>query len=329
MDRVTSALIKLTEAAYDLDAPDSEWLLEILHAGLPFLDFGLGVAGAICSLSIDRSTTIIHELHATGSDPACAAHMTRVTMAMPQWWETDCMSAALSAVSPAALALVEHEGAKDALALRAPGSRDANVFVVAPLGEHTTLSRRDRHRWRLAGAELRSGYRLRLALAGLDNPAAARTRSPQDAKRRRSLRDAAIVADRGRARALRRNTETAASLWMDLVKGRSSLVDSFEFGSRRFFLATRSPPGVRDPRGLTGREQEVVVLAAAGESGKLIAAKLGLSRPRVSEVLRSGMRKLSVDTRAALIERAKGLGLHASQEETTDLTPDTLTVREI
>lgn len=45
MDRVTTTLIDLAEAAYDFESRDSEWLPGILASGLPLLDHGLGVAG--------------------------------------------------------------------------------------------------------------------------------------------------------------------------------------------------------------------------------------------------------------------------------------------
>ncbi|TNF63507.1 MAG: hypothetical protein EP303_02640, partial [Deltaproteobacteria bacterium] len=44
MDRVGSAIIDFTEAAYDLEA-DEEWLPTLLKRGLPVLEQGLGVAG--------------------------------------------------------------------------------------------------------------------------------------------------------------------------------------------------------------------------------------------------------------------------------------------
>ena len=45
IDRVGSAIIDFTEAAYDLDLSDEEWLPTVLERGLSVLDHGLGVAG--------------------------------------------------------------------------------------------------------------------------------------------------------------------------------------------------------------------------------------------------------------------------------------------
>ena len=45
MDRVGSAIIDFTEAAYDLEIGEEEWLPTILRRGLPVLEQGLGIAG--------------------------------------------------------------------------------------------------------------------------------------------------------------------------------------------------------------------------------------------------------------------------------------------
>jgi len=45
MDRIGSAIIDFTEAAYSLELSDEEWLPALLECGLPVLDHGLGVAG--------------------------------------------------------------------------------------------------------------------------------------------------------------------------------------------------------------------------------------------------------------------------------------------
>ena len=45
MDRISSAIIDFTEAAYNLELSDEEWLPALLERGLPVLDHGLGVAG--------------------------------------------------------------------------------------------------------------------------------------------------------------------------------------------------------------------------------------------------------------------------------------------
>ena len=87
----------------------------------------------------------------------------------------------------------------------------------------------------------------------------------------------------------------------DIVRGRWSMVDWFDTDGRRFVLALPNAPHTADPRGLSERESQVVTYVALGQTNKMIAYRLGLSRSRVSAVLRSAMRKLNVHTRVQLV----------------------------
>ena len=60
---------------------------------------------------------------------------------------------------------------------------------------------------------------------------------------------------------------------------------------------------MKDPRGLTERENQVCTYAALGETNKLISYRLGISPSKVSTALRSAMRKLDFQTRAQLVEK--------------------------
>jgi DNA-binding CsgD family transcriptional regulator len=87
----------------------------------------------------------------------------------------------------------------------------------------------------------------------------------------------------------------AIDLWTGLVAGRWSLVDHFERGGRRYFLAYRNDPTLAPLRALTERELQVWSYAAMGQSNKLIAYALGLSVPTVAGYLRGARRKLGGD----------------------------------
>ena len=79
------------------------------------------------------------------------------------------------------------------------------------------------------------------------------------------------------------------------------MVDWFDTDGRRFVLALPNSPDVSDPRGLSDRESQVVAYAVLGQTNKMIAYRLGLSRSRVSMLLRAAMRKLDVQTRTQLV----------------------------
>jgi DNA-binding NarL/FixJ family response regulator len=87
------------------------------------------------------------------------------------------------------------------------------------------------------------------------------------------------------------------------------LVDWFDADQRRFLLGLANPPEVRDPRGLTEQECQVVEYAVRGETNKLIAYRLGLSQARVSALLRSAMKKVGVRTRTELARKIPPLPL--------------------
>jgi len=89
------------------------------------------------------------------------------------------------------------------------------------------------------------------------------------------------------------------------VRGRWSTVDWFDTDGRRFVLAIPNSPDVTDPRGLTEREGQVVSYAAFGQTNKMIAYRLGLSKSRISLLLRSAMRKMGAKTRAHLVQRVR------------------------
>jgi DNA-binding CsgD family transcriptional regulator len=86
-----------------------------------------------------------------------------------------------------------------------------------------------------------------------------------------------------------------------LVAGRWSLVDHFERSGRRYLVARRNDPSVRDPRALNLRERQVVWYASLGHSNKLIGYQLGLSFSTVATHLANATRKRGVASRVELI----------------------------
>jgi DNA-binding CsgD family transcriptional regulator len=123
-----------------------------------------------------------------------------------------------------------------------------------------------------------------------------------------ALREAALQVDRARGRMRESDPEKAIELWQALVRGRWSTVDWFDSDGRRYVLGLPNAPEVSDPRGLTEREMQVVALVLSAHTNKLIGYNLGLSKGRVSTLLRSAMRKLGVQTRAQLVAKFRNFG---------------------
>ncbi len=125
-----------------------------------------------------------------------------------------------------------------------------------------------------------------------------------DARARRAREHLAELArqiDRARTRSGRAAAAEALATWTALLDGRWTVVESYERDGRRFLLARKNAPNLRDPGALSPKERAVVALAVQGQPHKLMAYSLGLSRDRVHAHLRSAMRKLRVSSRAELI----------------------------
>lgn len=316
MDHVTSTLIDLVEAAYVLDAQDADWLHRVVAAGSPLLDRGLGVVGGFYSLPCDGIEAKPQPLHVRGASEHCAIRLARlaaeIAPSSAQPYACMTLSEAMGERAGLVGCGAEHSDcAEDALGFWARDSDGHGMFILAPLDRRTVLSSQVRRRWQVAGAHLATGFRLRRALnKGSEGV-------PSDVERGSAmhaaiqvLRREALIADRTREPASDADTGAALQFWKNLVHGDCSTLDWFDAGSRRYILSTCTRPGVKDPHGLNKRERDVTALAVCGESGKIIGHELGLSSPRVSELLHDVMRKLRVHTQAELVAKVRRLGLH-------------------
>ena len=331
MDRISSAIIDFTEAAYDLELSDEEWLPALLERGLPVLDHGLGVAGMRYGRPPEEGPFQLLDIHvASGPADFAERHMRAMATTPPEHLRQQVQPGGAGTASfdsrhdPTQL---EHytshvDYCKDTIYITAVDSQGAGVAIIAPLAEVTTLTGARAERWQMLAAHVDSGHRLRQGLSVIDagdrssgelphdaeaifdvhsfrmTDAVGRARDSTAAKR---LREGAVAMDRARGKM--RNTDPAEALqiWKALVRGRWSMVDWFDTDGRRFVLAVPNSPRVDDPRGLTERESQVVAYAVMGQSNKLIAYRLGLSGSHVSMLLRSAMRKLNVKTRVQLV----------------------------
>jgi DNA-binding CsgD family transcriptional regulator len=168
----------------------------------------------------------------------------------------------------------------------------------------------EKARWAQATVHIATALRLRRTLRSVSDEEA--ILSPdgkcehaappaQGRASRESLREAVKAIDRARGRTRRRDQDEALAIWKGLCSGRWSLVDRFESDGRRYVVAFRNDPSVRDPRALTPRERQIATHAALGYSNKLIAYALGLSISTVGWHLSRAMRKLGAASRADLV----------------------------
>jgi DNA-binding CsgD family transcriptional regulator len=104
------------------------------------------------------------------------------------------------------------------------------------------------------------------------------------------------------ANAIRSDPAKALELWRALIAGQWSIVDHADRDGKRFILARRNAPDVREPAALTARERLVAVYAAWGHSNRLIEYETGLSQTAISVALTAALRKLRLRSRADLIQ---------------------------
>ena len=345
-------MIDLVEAAYDLRPKDDAWFPKLLEVGEPLFEKGFGTAIRVIERPADGRPIQNRELYKTPNMPA---DWNETALAMfqslpPKLVEIRCRPgtahtqselwtmyheerqrlglvgdyADVSAMpSPEAIKKMLALGMGDALIVTAVDPYGIGFYLSLHLPEVTTLSRKERARWKMLGAHLAAGFRIRHQL-GEEGPSKVpdsaeaildpRTFRVTDARGQaddtdvlETLRGAAVRVDRARGRLRKNDPEESLEVWWALLQGRWSFVDWFDTDGRRFMLAHPNPPNVGDPRGLSEREAQVVAFAALGESGKLISYRLGLSESAVSRALSSAIRKLKVKSQAQLVEKMRGL----------------------
>jgi DNA-binding NarL/FixJ family response regulator len=89
------------------------------------------------------------------------------------------------------------------------------------------------------------------------------------------------------------------------LKGFSSrrwtLVDQYESDGNRYVLARENTPATLGPVRLSRREQQVVSMAALGNTNKVIAYELGLAHSTVRVLMARASAKLGAPTRSVLV----------------------------
>lgn len=329
MVHAKKTLVSLVEASYDLTVSDTEWLAHVMRVGGPMLDHGSGVTGMIGARAPEPGPPIIEQVHVEGMSVEFPARVMRAIAELPAekiHRQTESGIRLLSELvaddDRMGEAWHRHVGeGTDAIGVTALDPDGRGVHFMAPIDKPTTLTSFVRARWQMLAAHLCAGLRLRRGQFSLEgvvpedadvviDPTTFRVtdqpRGEVQADRLRSVREAAKRVDGARGRKGQENPDEALKTWWALVRGRWSIVDWFDSDQRRYVLGLSNPPRTPDPRGLTDREAQVVAHAALGESHKVIAYRLGISRSRVSGAIASAKRKLGVKTQAELVRRLDG-----------------------
>lgn len=195
----------------------------------------------------------------------------------------------------------------DGAAIVALDPTERGCVVAIPIRTGGDSSRM-RYLWRRIATHIAAGFRLRTSLvaplAAGANPSdhaeavlsesgklEHASQAAQSPDAREALRDSLARLHAARS-SERRDPRTALDLWRAMVEGRWSVVEHFERGGRRYYLACRNDPSLSPVRSLTEREQQVLAYAVVGHSNKLIAYATGLSLSTVATHLGRARRKL-------------------------------------
>jgi DNA-binding CsgD family transcriptional regulator len=321
----------IVERAYDLTSAPDEWLNGLLMALRPALDRGAGIFGWFLHEAGVRhvsSPTFLgtpsgmfeaNRRHSEFLDPEhglllataapCASFQERLGK------EPIYAAAFEETFGPLGFADVRYLRALDC-DLRGP------VFA-APQPMAGRLHPRRRVALERVGAHIAAGYRLRARMAVgpvfpeavLDPKSGEVLHAEGVAKPRESRRllsAAGLRLNTARTSVRRDTFEQALALWRALVAGRWTLVDRIDRDGRRFLVALRNSPQPRHPRAVSPEERPILALHAIGHPSKVVAYELGQSVAGVSSLLRSGLTKLGLRSRAELLRlitgRASGEG---------------------
>ncbi len=318
--------ISIVEAAYAYEADVKTWFGRLLEHAVPRLDRGFGVTVSTYVPNM-RVEEVTFEGHIP--EPGLLDASRAMIAAYPEIFHRVLSAAAPHETPTQHLGLTQREaltwapfveymhpfGVRDVVGVVARDPSGHAIFFSAPSPDTSRPLRSERLAWSRIAAHISAGARLRRALpslAGQDlGQGADAVLSPsgsiahaevaaQSRGARESLRHAVRAIDRAKTKA-RSNEVEALDLWQGLVAGRWSLVDRFDTDGRRYFVARKNDPDVKDPRALTSRERQVLAYVAMGHPLKLVAYALGLSLSTVSVSRQTAMRKLGIRTHADIV----------------------------
>lgn len=316
-------VIAIFEAAYARIDSDQCWLQGIADASLPCFDLGLGLTAYTYDAS-DPAKLNVHACATAGNttlDRCVIEEVARKVPPMvieraygpgpPMFFSQ--LAAALAREGVPGLDAIQQaqaaHGFADAFAVRGVDHSMQGCIIVVMAPEAGRIAPPRRRVLECVGAHLASAWRLRQsrelaesADAVLDAKGSlVHVRNDETAGQQRQLEQAS--AKRSLARGSLRTDDplSAAALWRSMVQGEWTLVDHIDSDGKRFVLARRNRPGVRDLGALTQRENQVASYAAYGFAIKHIGYELGLAESTVSKHLNDAMRKLRVKNRAELV----------------------------
>ncbi len=330
--------LSVIEAAYQLGTSRDEWLAGIAEAARPLVVPGASVLVAEYAPDPPPFSLVSHtvvprcdELSAAFFEADTAARDNPVTG--PTIHSTLACGTTSEAIAGWGLDLsmldalyaprMHPLGIHDSFNIQGADTSGRALCIMCGRPGHASVPPALRNVWQRVAVHLAAALRLRRAL-GDEAPSVALDSAQAifDASGKKllhaspaagervldNLRSAARTVEQARSPSLREDAPRALELWQGLFAGKWSLVDVFDSDGKRFFVAHANEPAVAEDRRLTRREQQAVMLAAAGHSDALAAYALGIASSTFRVHLRRAMRKLGVKSRVQLVDLARSLG---------------------
>lgn len=320
------AVLSLVEQAYRLDLSETEWMKALArHAGA----LTPGEDGAMVysfdatqpeeGVGIDLHGS--HDVPTTFTEATLGLNGNSSPEEVAQFYHRGVLCGTVSETlrragssperNPRYAAHVARQGYPDSFGLTASSPLHRGVAVNAPLPGEMTLQPRVVYRWCQIGVHLQAAFRLRRAIRdGVSEPEVALDpergrlhweRGPTGEVPRDALCRAAQEIDHARSRRGADAEVDALDMWSGLVEGRWTLVESFEGGGKRLFLAYPNHVGLPNLRALSERERQVVAYVVQGDANKWIAYQLGVRQATVARHLSTALQKLGLRHRHELI----------------------------
>lgn len=319
-------VLRVVEAAYELDSTNEEWLKSVAEAVRPHLDDDFGLAAFEFVRVGDEPPTILQSQHLWMPESLAAVYPQMFANMSPElrlrpFRLGPCITGSELvnmkddfANLPQMKNGLQKFGMFDSIWITATDPMGRGCGFHAGRKAISWAAPAEKRTWGRIAAHLASAIRLRYRLreAEAREPTAAvfdpngtihdATGEAQSAEARASLRDAVLKIEKARGRQRLDQPEQALSEWKALVSGKWSLVDRLEHDGRRYIVARENEPRAPGPTALSDREKQVLGYARLGHHNKLIAYELGIAHSTVRVLMARAMAKLGVRTREELLQ---------------------------
>jgi DNA-binding CsgD family transcriptional regulator len=322
-------VIAIIEALYEWELPHSEWTAGIMQQLEQSLGLGGGSGVQLYDtsrderfelLAIDQRNTPEGWMEAGGEmtrEPERAAEYLRVHRTQMVWSVAPFLPHV--PFGERMRATMAASGYADMLAINGHSPSGIGCCLYAFADRYIRFTPQRALQLRRIASHVATAHRLRQKLAASDNQlggvdaildARGRLQHIEDPRAvtregRESLSAALQAREWARGRARRDEPNRALSEWKGLVSARWTLVDKFESDGKRYVLARENTLQLEGHRMLSEREREVVALAIAGRSNKVIAYELGIAHATVRVLIARASAKLNVRTREELVRRVR------------------------